>query len=418
MLAKRPITDFDLATDAFPEEVMKLFRRVIPTGIKHGTVTILLDKEPFEVTTFRIDGEYTNKRHPDSITYSGSLLDDLKRRDFTINSIAADAITGEIVDPNDGAKDLKKEIIKAIGNPVERFTEDGLRIMRGCRFASQLHFEIEKQTLEGMKFALDSLKGVSNERIRDELEKILKSDKPSVGFFLMEKTGVLKLILPELHSCIGVQQKGFHKFDVYTHSIIACDAAPQDKLELRLAALLHDIGKPAVLDYDELGIPTFYGHEKKSETMTEALLKRLRFPMAVVKKVCHLIKNHMFHYQSNWSDSAVRRFIHRSGEEHINDLLALRRADSFGTFGKLIINPEEKEFTARIQKAIDKQHSFTLKNLAVNGQDLASAGIPKGPKMGKVLQFLLDSVLEDPKQNEKKLLLKIAKNYLETYFPE
>ena len=406
------VSDYDFATDALPEDVIRLFRKVIPTGIKHGTVTVLYSNHKLEVTTFRTESDYTDKRRPDRVHFTPSISEDLKRRDFTINSMAYDLVEGILLDPHGGRQDLQNRIIKAIGTPVERFEEDALRIMRACRFASQLNFTIEPATLDGMRSKSRNLVSVSAERIRDELEKILKSGKPSIAFNIMLSTGVLQIILPELAACRGIEQKGFHNFDVFDHSLYACDGAPSDNAEVRLAALLHDIGKPLTYKKDELGIPTFHGHEFESVRLSRSIIRRLKFPKTFETDVLNLIENHMFNYQPEWSDSAVRRFIAKSGKSSIEDLFRLRRADQYGMGAKHIDSENLREFSTRIRDVLDAEHAFTIKDLDINGNILhKEAGIPKGPAMGIVLEFLLEAVLDDPSQNRKDILLNIASNF-------
>ena len=402
--------DFDFATDALPEDIIKMFRKVIPTGIEHGTVTILYKGMQFEVTTFRIDGNYSNSRHPDRIEFSSSIYEDLKRRDFTINSMALDPVENSLLDPHDGRKDLKRKIIKSIGDPAKRFSEDGLRVLRGCRFASQLDFDIDSNTLSGMKEQGFRLQYISAERIRDEITKILMSDRPSKAFFIMKKTDILKYIIPELEAGIGMQQREMHIFDVFEHSLYSADHAEKN-LVIRLAALLHDIGKPESFEIRD-NIRTFYNHEKISADMASTILKRLKFPRAVEKQVTHLIREHMFNYTEDWSDSALRRLISRVGRENIKDLIRLRYADRAGMKGRPFECVNDKSFICRINSILEKENAFTIKSLAVNGNILSEeAGIPKGPAMGSVLSFLLESVLDDPEMNTKEKLIEIARNF-------
>ena len=284
LLTGRPHTDFDIATNARPEQVGKLFRRVIPTGIKHGTVTVLFRDVTFEVTTYRTEAGYTDGRRPDKVSFAPSILDDLARRDFTINAMAWDLNAHRLIDPHDGRKDLARGIIRAIGDPSERFREDGLRPLRACRIASQLDFNVEEVTRDAIPGALDILSRVSAERVRDELVKILESPLPSRGLILMKETRILTVVLPELLEGVGVAQGDLHCYDVFTHSVHACDAAPSSSLALRLAALLHDVGKPRSLAPGPGGRPTFYGHDKVSAEMTEAILMRLKMPNAVIRE--------------------------------------------------------------------------------------------------------------------------------------
>ncbi len=410
-LGKKAV-DFDIATDASPEEVSGMFKTVIPTGIKHGTVTVFFRGKRFEVTTFRVEGDYVNARRPGFIKYTPSILEDLKRRDFTINAMAINLLTGDVLDPHGGLKDLEKNIIRAIGAPRERFSEDGLRVIRGIRFASQLYFTIEENTLRGISNCLDSLKQVSMERIRDEFEKTILSDHPSYGLELMDTTSILKMILPELSACKGVEQKGVHELDVFYHSIYTCENSPPCT-ELRLAALLHDIGKPIVKDTEpETGIPTFFGHEKASEEQAHKILRRFKFPVRVEKKCCHLIRHHMFHYQESWTDAAVRRFISRVGSDNIEDLFALRLAETYSRDGKTGSLHKVQEFSKRIDNVLSQDNALSLKDLAVNGNDLYNeADIPKGPEMGTVLNYLFEAVLDDPDLNKKDKLINMARRY-------
>ncbi|MEJ2664605.1 MAG: hypothetical protein P8107_11280 [Spirochaetia bacterium] len=244
LLMRRTVKDFDLATNALPRQVMKLFKRVIPTGLQHGTVTVLYKKYQFEVTTFRIEGRYEDFRRPESVEYAASIDEDLKRRDFSINAIAYDLQTGTLLDPFHGREDIKAKIIRAIGNPEERLQEDALRTLRACRFACVFRFEIEEETLQAIIRTAALINRISKERIRDELVKIIASDIPSRGFELLSKVKLLPFIMPELEACKGVTQPAMHCFDVYFHSLYSCDAVPAANLTVRLAALLHDIGKP------------------------------------------------------------------------------------------------------------------------------------------------------------------------------
>ena len=261
MIAGLPATDFDFATDAGPEKVGELFWKVIPTGIQHGTVTVLYKGQHLEVTTFRIEGKYSDSRRPDNVEYTPSIYEDLKRRDFTINAIAYDLHTGKIIDPHNGKMDIQKKIIRAIGSPSHRFSEDPLRMIRACRFSAQLHFSVEKDTLDGIIKHSGLIRNVSMERIRDEFVKIAASPSPSCGLLLMDISGLLKILLPELTACKDIPQKGMHRFDVFHHSLMSMDFA-ENKLHIRLAALFHDLGKPDTFKQDENGLPTFHNHER------------------------------------------------------------------------------------------------------------------------------------------------------------
>ena len=411
ILLGRAHTDFDVATDARPEQVIPLFRRVIPTGIKHGTVTVHFRGTTFEVTTFRTEADYRDGRRPDSVTFAPSILDDLSRRDFTINAIAYDVSRDRMEDPHDGRGDLRRGIIRAIGDPAERFREDGLRPLRACRFAAQLGFQVEEATRRAIPGSLDILAKVSAERVRDEILKILETPVPSVGLLLMDETGILRVVLPELTEGHGIEQGSFHCYDVFHHSLYACDAAPKDSPVLRLAALLHDVGKPRTRGRSPEGRPTFYGHEKLSAEMAAEILERLKLPHVVIKDVTHLVRQHMFNYQEEWTDAAVRRLVARVGEDSIQPLIELRRADQKGMCRENALHFPQglSEFAARVDAVLASGRALTLSRLAVDGRDIMSAlGLPPGPQVGIILNELLASVLEDPELNEREKLLEIA----------
>jgi poly(A) polymerase/tRNA nucleotidyltransferase (CCA-adding enzyme) len=412
IVLKRKIIDFDIATDARPEQVSRIFKRVIPTGIKHGTVTVLFQGKQFEVTTFRSEGEYLDGRRPSTVTFTPSIHEDLKRRDFTINAIAWDLINNRLLDPHNGRRDIKLKTIRAIGDPVERFSEDGLRPLRACRLATQLDFQVEKETLGAIGRTLHTVAKVSQERIRDELERILKAHQPSIGFKLMLETALLFEILPELAACKQVEQRELHCFDVFHHSIYTADAAPQDNLVLRLAALLHDIGKAVTISTNHQGQLQFHGHEKSSALLAGRITRRLKFPNLVTKRVTHLVLHHMFNYQEEWSDAAVRRFISRVGRENIPDLLALRRADQIGRCRHWEISPALIDFEKRIEKVLAADQALTISDLKLDGRDIISSlELAPGPQIGVILKFLLESVLEDPDLNTRPALLRLAHGF-------
>jgi len=425
MLRGRNAQDWDLATDAPPEEVADIFKnakargRVIPTGIKHGTVTVIYKGHNMEITTYRTEAGYTDGRRPDKVQYASNIEEDLSRRDFTMNAVALRLPNGKKIDPFDGEKDIKAGIIRCVGEPSARFAEDGLRPLRAVRFAAQISGAIDPQTLSAIPGALETCAKVSAERVRDEIEKIIASGKPSRAFLLMEQTGLLNLFLPELAACRGIDQKGFHRFDVLDHSLLACDYAAEKQYpqEVRIAALLHDIGKVPTRKLDEIGIWTFYQHEAESEKMARAILVRLRCPNALVDSVCHLIKEHMFHYTDDWSDSGVRRFIARVGEKNLADVYRLRRADAYATAA---VEPDPAfllPLADRVEKILEEKQAFSLKDLAVNGNDLIDMGIKPGKTMGIILGELLETVLDDPAQNTRGTLLAIVERINEKIKP-
>lgn len=413
-LLGRPVSDYDAATDARPEDVIACFRNVIPTGIKHGTVTVIHRGFMIETTTYRTEGAYSDARRPDRIEFSSSISTDLARRDFTINAMAFDPISGSLLDLHDGQGDLRRKLVRAVGLPLERFSEDGLRPLRAIRFATQLGFEVEKSTFDAIGATLDRLAMVSMERIRDEFAKIMLSPRPSAGIALMEKSGMLGLLLPELSVCRGVLQKGMHHFDVLDHCMFSADAAPAT-LVSRLSALLHDIGKPASMKTGEDGLPTFHRHEELSAEACEAILKRMRFPGSVIRDVRHLVAMHMFNYGEEWSDAAVRRFVARVGKESIDALFDLRLADGAGMTGKRANPAPIFAFRERIDEVLARDHALSVKDLAIGGEELARLGIPKGPAMGRILSELLETVLDDPEQNDSQTLSRIAGKLGEKY---
>lgn len=416
--------DWDVATNAKPQEVIKIFHRVIPTGIKHGTVTVHFMKQAIEVTTFRTESDYSDGRHPDKVEYAGHIEEDLSRRDFTMNAMAASLKDGRIVDPYGGAEDIQKKTIRAVGQPQERFMEDGLRPVRAVRFASQLGFKIEENTWAAIlrEDILKKAAGISLERFRDEFCKILLSPVPSVGLKLLEESGLLKIFVPELldgRGCVQSDERGFHDFDVLDHNFYACDGAvlrgDGDLLILRLAALFHDIAKPAC-KRAEAGKITFYNHDIAGAKTARDIMVRLKFPNAQIDAVCHLIKEHMFNYESSWSDAAVRRFVQRVGAQNIDSLFDLRLADIYGmkrvevrlhdtaVCGKLL------ELRERVERVLQEKSAMGLKDLAVNGGDLMALGIPAGKKLGAILKELFETVTDDPAMNSRDALLGLAKN--------
>lgn len=405
-ILKRHPEDWDLATDALPLDIVKLFKAVIPTGIEHGTVTIRWKGKSYETTTFRIEKEYSDARHPDTVLFTNSLHEDLARRDFTINSLAADPFSGSVIDYFDGIKDLKSRIIRAVGNPEERFNEDALRTLRAIRFAGVLQFSIEPSTYSAIKTALSNIPKLSIERIREEFSKLMLSPKPSYPLLMLEETGLMKFIIPEYLACKNITQGSMHRYDVSRHLLASCDAAPGN-LIARLAALLHDIAKPLcrVEKNNEL---TFYGHDKASAEMAKIILTRLKYPNHVIEKICIIIENHMVFYNDFWTDGAVKRFIRRLGIENLENFFMLKVADAAGMSGCAPDIRTVKHFYDRVYKIIHEKHALSLKDLAVNGNDLIALGYKKGPVVGKVLQELLETVLDDPSVNTRERLLSIA----------
>jgi tRNA nucleotidyltransferase (CCA-adding enzyme) len=410
MLIGRPPTDFDLATDARPEAVVALFGTTfaIPTGLKHGTVTVLSEtRRPVEVTTFRGEGEYLDGRRPTSVTYVDTLEEDLSRRDFTMNAVAFDPLGGRLSDPFNGQGDLGRRLIRAVGDPLARFREDGLRPLRAVRQAAQLEFDIDPPTLAAIPATLDVFRKVSAERIRDELFKMLAARRPSRGLELMRQTGLLGEVIPELLEGVGCTQNRFHKHDVFGHTLSVVDATESDPVG-RLGALLHDVGKPRARQPRE-GAPgeySFFKHEYVGAEMADAICRRLKLANADRDRVVAMVKNHMFFYMPDWSDGTIRRFVRRvGGQGGLKDLFALREGDVKGRgFGE---NPEEElgELQRRIAVVADVDAALKVTDLAIDGKDVMRiAGIAPGREIGVILERLLERVLDDPSLNEREKL--------------
>ena len=403
--------DYDFTSDATPEEVMALFpHHTIPTGLKHGTVTVRFRKTSYEVTTFRSEGAYSDSRHPDSVTFVKSLESDLERRDFTINAFAADCTDGRIVDLHDGYRDLKRHLVRAIGRPEERFEEDALRMLRSCRFASRLDFDIEEATFEAMKKLCANIVKVSAERIRQELFKIIEGPHPVKGIELMRTSGLLHYILPELEECAGVEQLGFHQLDVYQHLLASLDSAARHDfpLPVRLAALFHDIAKPQCRREREDGDGyTFYGHDKEGGKIAFEIMSRLKCSNEERDTVALLVREHMFSCDDIQSEGAVRRFINRVGRNHLDWLFELRICDAEAIERRPRLDAlwalEE-----RVQRELERKAPLSVKDLAVNGNDLMQAGIERGPELGKTLNRLLEAVLDDASLNTKERLMDLV----------
>jgi len=406
LILGRAIYDYDFATDALPDEVMKIFRKTVPTGIKHGTVTVLSDEGQFEITTYRSDGTYIDGRHPDSVSFSKEVRIDVERRDFTINGLVYDPLSNEIIDHVNGLQDIENKIIRTIGDPIMRFTEDGLRPIRACRFAAKLNFVIEENTFKAMTETIDAVKKVSKERIRDELLKILESGTPSIGIEYLRKAGLLEIFLPELAECHDVAQNKYHIFDVYYHSIYSCDAAPKEYPMIRLAALLHDIGKVPTRQPGVDGDFTFYNHEVVGAKMTKKIMKKLKFSNEQMEIVNNLILNHMFHYTDEWTDGAVRRFIRKVGLDNIENLFTLRMADRKGNGARKGLPAPIERLKKRIDAVIEQENAFSVRDLEINGNDIMEEfDLRPGPIIGKILNELLEMVLDNPELNEREKLI-------------
>ena len=421
LLGREP-KDWDIATDATPEKIQKLFfdfggrTKDDPATVYEndfGTVGIkTLSDDPrlkiIEVTTFRKEGKYTDKRHPDKITFSKTIEDDLSRRDFTINALAlslAEGVASELIDPYDGQGDIKKKLIRAVGNPDERFNEDALRLMRAVRFASELGFEIEEKTAHAIERHAGLLEMIAKERIRDEFTKILASDRPMAGVEMLERFGLLKHIMPELREGINVGQNLHHIYTVWEHNLRALQYTADKKypLLIRMAALLHDVGKPRSKQGDGK-YSTFYSHEIIGARMTPKILDRLHYEKSFIEQVAHLVRHHLFYYNVDEVTAAgVRRFLARVGPENVPNLIKIREADRIGSGVPKAVPYKLRHLLFMIEKV--KRDPISPKMLAVRGEDVMElANIPPSPKVGQILAILLEEVLDDPKKNKKENL--------------
>jgi len=404
------VNDWDVATTALPEKVQQTFRKVIPTGIDHGTVTVLWKGGAYEVTTLRGEGAYTDGRRPDNVVFVEDIDRDLARRDFTVNAIAYDPVDGQLVDPFSGLADMRAKVLRAVGKPGERFQEDGLRILRGARFVATLDFELEEDTEAAFRGALDTFRKVSPERVREEWLKAMKAPTPSRAFEVMRRTGILEVTYPELLEQVGCEQNQWHAYDVWDHTMRVLDESEGGEVE-RIAALLHDVAKPRTrAKSDKTGDWTFYHHEKIGADMAAQWLRDYRFSNQERELVVGLIRHHLICYTDEWTDAAVRRFIKRVGSENVEPLLRLGEADALGK-GRNV--QEEltalKELRGRIDKTIEEGNALTTQDLAVGGNDvipLLEGGA--GPAVGEILRSLLDRVIEDPTLNTRDKLMPIA----------
>ncbi len=406
LLGKVP-TDYDVTSSAAPDEMKAVFKNehVIETGIKHGTLTVLINKNPIEITTFRVDKEYLDNRHPSKVEFTRSLKEDLARRDFTVNALAYSEKTG-IVDLFGGAFDLEKGIIRCVGDPEKRFDEDALRIMRGLRFASVLGFEIEEKTSAAIKEKRELLKNVSAERLSSELIKLLCGK--NAAKILLEYSDVLSVFIPELSALKGFEQHHFrHDKDVLGHTAAVIDNIPP-KPVLRLAAFFHDIAKPDSFSIDESGTGHFYGHAPLGAEKAEAILSRLRFDNETKKAVCELVRHHEDRFEP--SPKAIKRVLGKIGSSLYDDLLTLMYADDLGKKPEYQ-NPKSfyDEYRLIAKKIVEEGECFYLKKLAVGGSDLISLGISPGPEMGRILNVLLEKVINGELSNEKEKLIEEIK---------
>ncbi|NMB75159.1 MAG: HD domain-containing protein [Myxococcales bacterium] len=410
LLGRKPV-DWDVATLARPEEVCGEFEKVIPTGIAHGTVTVLNRGMSVEVTTFRGEGAYSDGRHPDRVVFLESLEEDLKRRDFTINAIAYDIERKTLLDPFGGQRDLQRRVVRAVGNPMARFSEDGLRPLRAVRFASILGFSIEKKTFSAIRKCLPVFRKVAPERVREELLKMLAGPRPERGIEMLRSSGLLGEILPELLPGFGFAQNRFHRHDVYRHAL-ACLRHSRGDPVFRLAVLLHDIGK-VMTAAGPPGMRTFYNHEKVSAQEADDVLARLRFSNDERRRVRALIENHMIHYEPAWSDGAIRRLVRRIGRENLEDAFRMQEADVLGR-GRLVRQglSNLRRLKARIRRVLRQDAALKVTDLAINGSDVMRLlQIEPGPRVGRILTALLEHVTDSPKDNSRQRLEELVRLY-------
>ena len=403
ILCRKP-EDWDITTSARPEEIKKIFRRTVDTGIEHGTVTVMLGKEGFEVTTYRVDGQYDDSRHPTEVTFTKNLEEDLKRRDFTINAMAYNDDV-RLVDVFGGMRDLNRHLIRCVGDPYERFSEDALRILRAVRFSAQLACKIEPETSEAIRALAPNLRNISAERIQAELVKLLTSDHPEM---LQEAylLGITKIILPEWDDMVGVKQNTpHHKYDVADHTLEAIRNVKKDKI-LRLTMLFHDMGKPHMKTTDDKGRDHFKGHALVSEELARTIMRRLKFDNETTRKVTKLVCYHDYRIEA--TPANVRRAMNRIGVELFPYYLAVRLADVKAQSPYRRRAKIENIIAMRelYQETLINEDCVTLRQLAVSGRELMTIGMRPGRELGDMLNELLELVIDHPEMNEKEKLCK------------
>ncbi len=429
MVLGREPEDWDITTSATPQQVKALFRRTIDTGIQHGTVTVMVGSEGYEVTTYRMDGEYEDHRHPKEVVFTPNLIEDLKRRDFTINALAFNPRTG-LVDEFDGLGDLERHCIRCVGVAKERFEEDALRMLRGIRFAGQLQFELEEKTLQAIEEKAPTLTNVSAERIRTELTKLIVSGG-SARLMLAVQTGLSKYFLPELDVMLATQQHNpHHCFNVGYHSLKVVEGVnriwkehpvkgmAKEHVTLAYAALLHDVAKPKCKTTDQEGIDHFYRHPERGEEMARQILRRLKFDNETIGMVSRLIRYHDKRHESCLIDGqysqkgkkAMRRLVNVAGKETMPLLFMLQQADLLAQSSYQQKEKLDKLNAAKrcYREIVEAGDAVCIKDLAINGGDLIALGMQPGPQLGEMLQRLLDVVMENPQENTKKKLKELA----------
>jgi tRNA nucleotidyltransferase (CCA-adding enzyme) len=417
LLRERAAADWDIATDARPKELLAIFPRAIPTGIEHGTVTVVKGGRHYEVTTLRGEGTYTDGRRPDWVEFVDDITADLARRDFTVNAIALDPLDGKLIDPFDGRGDLERGVLRAVGDPRERFSEDGLRVLRAARFVATLELTLDPATEGAIAPTLDTFRKVAAERVRDEWLKTMRARQPSRAFDVMRRTGILAITCPELLEGVGMDQNKWHAYDVWRHGMECMDACPDGEIDpvLRVAAMLHDVGKPRTRAWsDKTGDWTFYDHDRVGAEIAAPIAERLRFSNDERERIVALVRFHLFHYSEAWSDAAVRRWIRRVGSDRLSDLYRLNQAD---------VRAKGRDFEpdlvalagleAHVARVLAEGTALSTRDLRVNGHDLMrELDVKPGRIVGEVLEHLLDLVTAEPSLNERTLLLEKAREYL------
>ena len=409
LLGRAP-KDWDICTDALPEEMQRVFRdqHVIETGLKHGTLTVMYDHEPYEVTTFRVDGEYTDHRHPDEVRFVKNVVDDLARRDFTVNAMAWNPQSG-LVDAFGGQEDLRAGVIRCVGEADRRFGEDALRIMRALRFASVYGFDIEAETAAAVHRLKDTLRDVAAERIRVELAKLLCGQ--SAGKMLREYADVFFAILPQLAPMHGFDQRTpYHAYDVWEHTVRAVENAPSTET-LRLTLLLHDAGKPAAFTVDEQGVGHAHGHHRLSAEIAAEVLAYLRLDNATRDRILMLVEHH--DWPLSTERTLLKRRLNRLGEEALYQLIEVQRADALGkgTEAAADVEARAEELRQALTALLAERPCVTLRDMAVNGRDLMAEGIAHGKQLGETLNWLLAEVLNERLPNEREALLSAARTH-------
>ncbi|WP_297639009.1 CCA tRNA nucleotidyltransferase [uncultured Clostridium sp.] len=401
--------DYDIATSATPEETISLFEKTIPTGLQHGTVTVLIDSESFEVTTYRTESEYKDNRHPEKVTFVKNIKEDLSRRDLTINAFAYNKKEG-LIDFFNGMNDLNNKIIRCVGDSNLRFNEDALRMLRAIRFSAKLNFKIEEKTLLSIEKNKDLIKNISGERIRDELCKILISDNSRLGLELLLKTGLLLNIIPEFKSSIEFNQYN-HEEDIFNHTLSVIEKTPK-VLNIRLAALFHAIGKPQTFTIDDKNVPHFYGYNIRSEEIARIILNRLRFDNKQIKEVTTLIREHL-NTLDNPKSLNIKRLINRVSVDFIYNLYALQKAKILSLSDSSVAIQKLEKMIFLTDEILNSKQPLTIKDLDITGKDLIiEFKVKPGKKIGEILSYLLDLVLDNEYLNKKETLLFKAKEFL------